>query len=198
MGTLEHLHLYCEAPDLVDARKFRYANIEQSLTNIYNFAAYQEYDTSLQDTTRQTKLQEDFERTVLQTELLERPICRNSTVVNEKRTQHQAILPRHQIEIFTLLQKLPASKLQEYDDSPLAHRAGLIHSISEDSFSLDTATIIDVNFLGLFPKSLLDVLRRYKNKLKSDLQVELNTSLPVSCLPLSTVLLQFSESSNVF
>jgi hypothetical protein len=75
MGTLEHLHLYCEAPDLVDARKYCHANIETALENIYNYEAYQEYGESFQDATRQTKLQEDFECTAIQTELEERPIC---------------------------------------------------------------------------------------------------------------------------
>jgi hypothetical protein len=76
------------------------------------------------------------------------------------------------VEILTLIKKLPADKLTEYDECPLAHRAGLIHSISEETLSIDTATIIDVNFLGLFPKSLLHVLRQYKNRLKGDLQAE--------------------------
>ena len=38
----------------------------------------------------------------------------------------------------------------------------------ENLLSMDTATIIDVNFLGLFPKSLLAVLRKYKQNLEKD------------------------------
>jgi hypothetical protein len=65
---------------------------------------------------------------------------------------------------------LPPEKLQDYDRYPLAHRAGLIHNISEEMLSMDLATIINVNFLGLFPKSLLAVLQNYKQSLKKDLQ----------------------------
>ena len=70
------------------------------------------------------------------------------------------------------MDKLPPEKLQEYDAFPLAHRAGLIHSIAEEDLSIETATIIDVTFLGLFPKSLLEVLQKYKNGLKQDAQPE--------------------------
>ena len=66
------------------------------------------YGESFQNATRQTKLQEDFEGTAIQTELEERPICEKSTVVHKKRTHNIAILSRHQVEVLTLLKKLPA------------------------------------------------------------------------------------------
>ncbi len=37
---------------------------------------------------------------------------------------------------------------------------------------MDSATIIDVNFLGLFPKSLLAVLQSYKQSLNKDLHAD--------------------------
>ncbi len=72
------------------------------------------------------------------------------------------------MQVNILLNILPAKKLQEYDKYPLAHWSGLIYSIPENLLSMDTATIIDVNFLGLFPKSLLAVLRKYKQNLEKD------------------------------
>mmetsp|Transcript_25116 Transcript_25116/g.35970 ORF Transcript_25116/g.35970 Transcript_25116/m.35970 type:complete len:110 (+) Transcript_25116:1319-1648(+) len=73
-----------------------------------------------------------------------------------------------------MVNNIPAKKLMEYDRFPLAHRAGLIHSIPEEILSIDSATITDVNFLGLFPKSSLAVLRSYKNQLKKDLPSDFN------------------------
>lgn len=107
-----------------------------------------------------------YHHTAIQTELAEHPICYKSTVVSQRRPNNIAILSRHEVEVLTLLKKLPAGKLIDYDNYPLAHRAGIIHSIPKESLSIETATIIEVNFLGLFPKSMLDVLRRYKNNLQ--------------------------------
>jgi hypothetical protein len=53
---------------------------------------------------------------------------------------------------------------------PLAHQTGLVHCISEDQLDLNLATIIDINFLGLFPKSLLVVLQTYKHGLSQNKQ----------------------------
>ena len=158
MGTLEHMHLYCEAPLLVDAYNFCYSNIETALTNLYNFAAEQEYDVPHLFATQQTKLQENLERAAVKIELAKRPICDKSTVINSTRNENIAILSRHEVEFLTLLKKLPADKLTEYDASPLVHRAGLIHSIPEDNFAIKMAMIMDINFLGLFRKCLLEVL----------------------------------------
>ena len=172
MGTLEHMHLYCEAPQLIDARNHCYSDIETALTKLYNFAAEIEYEILFSSATRQTKLQEDLEYAALQTELAERPICDKSTTINHRRPNNIAILSRHEVQVLTLMDKLPPEMLQEYDAFPLAHRAGLIHSIAEEDLSIENATIIDVTFLGLFPKSLLEVLRKYKNGLKQDAQPE--------------------------
>jgi hypothetical protein len=61
-------------------------------------------------------------------------------------------------------------KLQDFGMYPLAHRTGLKHCISEDQLDLNFATIIDLNFMGLFPKSLLVVLRTYKHGLPQNKQ----------------------------
>ncbi len=74
------------------------------------------------------------------------------------------------IQVGILLKSLSNKKLQEHDNYPLAHRAGLIHSIPEKDLNLDTATISDVNFLSLFPKSLLKVLGGYKQSSKQNTQ----------------------------
>jgi len=42
----------------------------------------------------------------------------------------------------------------------------MIHSIPEDHFQLATATIIDVGYLGLLPKGLIQVLQDYTQELK--------------------------------
>ena len=170
VGTLEHMHLYCMSPHLTDARSHCYQKIESALAALYNYASLLEYNKPTQDAMQQTKLQENFEHTAHQTELEERPVCKDSKVVMETRSSNIAILSRHQIQIAILHKRLPTQKLQDYDKYPLAHRAGLIHSMSEETLSMDSATIIDVNFLGLFPKSLLAVLRSYKQSLNKDLQ----------------------------
>jgi hypothetical protein len=80
------------------------------------------------------------------------------------------ILCRHQTQDVIILKSLPMEKLQEYDNYPLAHRAGLVHCLPEKVLSLDTATITDVNFFGLSPKSLVNVLGGYKRHLKQNTQ----------------------------
>lgn len=158
----------------MNARAHCYEKIESALENIYNFASYVEYDKSIKETSRKTKLQESFECTARLTELEERQICRDSKVILERRTSNIAILCRHQLQTNIMVNNIPAKKLMEYDRFPLAHRAGLIHSIPEEILSIDSATITDVNFLGLFPKSSLSVLRSYKNQLKKDLPSDFN------------------------
>jgi len=54
-----------------------------------------------------------------------------------------------------LLNQLPPEKLQDYDKFPLSHRIGFIHSIAEQNFDIGSATILDVGFLGLFPRKIL-------------------------------------------
>ncbi len=78
IGNLEHMHLYYMSPHLLDARNHCYECIESALTDLYNFAALQEYIASFQDTKQQTKLQENLEQTAHQTELENHPLCKNS------------------------------------------------------------------------------------------------------------------------
>ena len=59
------------------------------------------------------------------------------------------------------LNRLPPTKLTEYDTFPLASRMGFIHAIPEKDFDIAQATVTDVGFLGLFPKKILQELRAY-------------------------------------
>jgi len=70
-------------------------------------------------------------------------------------------LARHSLNIAVLLNRICSSKICDYDSSPLAHRLGFIHSLPESDFDVASATITDVGFLGLFPKSLLQILYQY-------------------------------------
>jgi hypothetical protein len=115
-----------------------------------------------------------MEKTARPTELVERLICKDSKVYHEARPANIAILSRWQIQMSTTLNALMPEKLQDFDTYPLSHRAGLMHCISEDELDLNSATIVDVNFMGLFPKSLLVVLRTYKHGLPQDKQDDLD------------------------
>ena len=42
---------------------------------------------------------------------------------------------------------------------------GFIHSILENEFDIATATITDVGYLGLFPKSILKMLHQYAREI---------------------------------
>jgi hypothetical protein len=46
-GFLEHLHLYCPSPILVEARNFCHQKIGDSLLDLYDFASLMEYNTLL-------------------------------------------------------------------------------------------------------------------------------------------------------
>ena len=154
MGTLEHMHLYCASPHLVKARAICYEGIETSLESIYNFASYVEYNKPTPETSRQTKLQEWLENTARQTELEERPICRDAKVHLES-TSNRAILTRYELQTYIMLNNIPAEKLAEYDKFPLTHRTGLLPCIPEDDLAIESATITDVTFLGLFHRILM-------------------------------------------
>ncbi len=65
-----------------------------------------------------------------------------------------------------LLQKSPPSKSDEYDKFPLSSQLGFIHAIPEDEFSTALATIIDIGFLGLFPKKIFQTLWKYERELE--------------------------------
>ena len=60
-----------------------------------------------------------------------------------------------------LLNQLPPEKLQDYDKFPLSHHIGFIHSIAEQNYDISSATILDVGFLGLFPRKILQSLNHY-------------------------------------
>ena len=100
------------------------------------------------------------------TETQERIIVQNSNIVRSARESNIAILCKQALTEAILLNRLPASKIQDYRRFPLASKLGIIHHIPEESFSMATATIIDVRFMGLFPKALLRVLRTYSQNVR--------------------------------
>jgi hypothetical protein len=110
VGTLEHMHLYCMSPHLIDARSHCYQKIESALAALYNYVSLLEYNKPTQDAMQQTKLQENFEHTAHQTELEERPVCKDSKVVMETRSSNIAILSHHQIQIAILHKKATYTK----------------------------------------------------------------------------------------
>jgi hypothetical protein len=61
-----------------------------------------------------------------------------------------------------LLKKLNLTKLDEFDKYPLMTQLGFIHAIPEEEFNMVTVTIIDITFLGFFPKKILQALRKYE------------------------------------
>jgi hypothetical protein len=110
---------------------------------------------------RTSRLQEELEKAALVLERHERPIVQNSQVRMDSRNNNVAILARHSLKIAIILDRIPATRIRDYDSFPLAHRLGFIHSLPESDFDVDSATITDVGFLGLFPKSLLQILCQY-------------------------------------
>lgn len=157
-GSLEHLHMFCSSEILVQARNHCRQKIETALQNLYNFASKREYDCSLQESNRHSTLQENLILAAKEAELLTRPVIRDGKLINEKRDNHVAILSRHQVLLLVLQHRLPPSTLTDYDSFPLMAQLGFIHAISEENFDIATATIIDVGFLGLFPKTILQAL----------------------------------------
>jgi hypothetical protein len=115
---------------------------------------------------RRSTLQENLERNATNLEKQERVIVRNSHLVMEARNTNVAILSRNSLSLAVLLNLLPPDKLQEYDKYPLSFRLGFIHSIAEKDFSIATATITDVEYLGLFPKPTLQTLYQYARDIK--------------------------------
>jgi hypothetical protein len=86
-----------------------------------------------------------------ETELMERPIIKSKHMIYERRTNNIAIKTLHEVQILTLLKRLPDTKLNEFHHFPLSSQLGFIHAIPEEIFNIDTATIIDVGSLGYFP-----------------------------------------------
>jgi len=162
IGNLEHLHLYCSSRFLQKAREHCLQKIESAIYELYEFAAYKEYNCSLANLRRNTTLQENFMRAAKVSELLERPIIRASHLVNEKRVENIAIKSRHEIHWLVVMRKLRQEKLDEYDRYPLSSQLGFLHAIPEEDFNVSTVTIIDVSFLELFTKKIFQTLRNYE------------------------------------
>jgi hypothetical protein len=135
---------------------------------LYNYASIRESNVSTANATRKSSLQEQLEQAALSIELCSRPILCGHKVIEEAWESNIAILSEHSVARLVFLGNLPEEKIQEYRLYPLAHRIGFIHSIPEEIFKVDNATITDMNFLGLFPKSLLEVLRRYASNVKKE------------------------------
>ena len=52
---------------------------------------------------------------------------------------------------------------------------GFLHAIPEDQFDIASATIIDISFLGLFPKKIFQVLQNYGRSCNSSYQATFQT-----------------------
>jgi len=166
IGNMEHLHLYCTACHLMDARSHCHQKIEKAIVDLYNFASMREFGIPFMSNSRKSTLQENLESIATNLEKQERVIVRNSHLITEARTTNIAILGRNSIRIAVLLNLLPPDKLQDYDKYPLAFRLGFIHSIAEKDFDIATASITDVGYLGLFPKPILQTLYQYARDIK--------------------------------
>jgi len=88
-----------------------------------------------------------------------------SKLMKQTRTHNMCIKSRHSLNMAILLNQLPPEKLQDYDKFPLSHRIGFIHSIAEQNYDISSATILDVGFLGLFPRKILQSLNHYAMEL---------------------------------
>jgi hypothetical protein len=159
--------MFCSSEILVQARNQCRQKIETALKNLHNFASKREYDCSLQESNRHSTLQENLILAAKEAELLTRLVIRDGKLINDKRDNHIAILSWYQVLLLVLQHRLPPSTLTDYDSFPLMAQLGFIHAISEENFGIATATIIDVGFLGLFPKTILQVLRWYNAPVKS-------------------------------
>jgi hypothetical protein len=58
------------------------------------------------------------------------------------------------------MHKLLVEKVDEYDNFPLMVQLGFIHAIPEDDFDIASATIMDISFLGLFPKEIFQAMHK--------------------------------------
>jgi len=70
------------------------------------------------------------------------------------------------------MHKLLVEKVDEYDNFPLMVQLGFIHAIPEDDFDIASATIMDISFLGLFPKEIFQAMRKYGYKYEKSNQSE--------------------------
>ncbi len=100
-----------------------------------------------------------------ESELHECPVIRASQIVYERRNCSIAIKSRRDVQLLVLLHKLDQTKLEDFDNYPLASQLGLIHAIPGEDFDMVTTTIIDVIFLGFFSKMIFQMLRKYKREI---------------------------------
>jgi len=141
--------------------------IEDALFDIYNYASKHEYNQPFKECDRLTTLQEELEKNAIILEKTERTTVCKSKILIEARARNKALRSRNELNLAVLLSRIPAKKLREYVKYPLAFRIGFIHSILEKEFDIASTTITDIGFLGLFPKSLLQILYRYANKIEN-------------------------------
>jgi hypothetical protein len=149
IGNLEHLHIYCDSKHV---RAHCNQKIEETLHNLYNFATKREFNCSMDEARCNTTLQENLIIAARKSELQERPILKADHIIYDKRMNTIAIRSRCDVQLMVLLKKLNPSKLDEFDKYPLAAQLGFIHAIPEEEFNMATITIVDVTFLGFFPK----------------------------------------------
>jgi hypothetical protein len=160
IGNLEHLHIYCNSKHLQNVRAHCNQKIEEALHNLYDFAAKREFNCSMDKARCNTTLQENLFIVARESELQERPILKADHITHDKRTNTIAIRSRRDVQLMVLLKKLNPSKLDEFDKYPLMVQLGFIHAIPEEEFNMATVTIIDITFLGFFPKKILQALRK--------------------------------------
>jgi hypothetical protein len=165
-GDLDHLHLYCKSPILINARAHCHKKIEMALYNLYDTASMVEYNMSSSAANRRTKLQQKLEQRAMEIEKQERRIVQHAHLCWEARASNIAIIGKQALTEAVLMQQVPAEKIHDYERFPLAYGIGMIHSIPKDHFQLATATIIDVGYLGLLPKGLIQVRQGYTQELK--------------------------------
>ncbi len=168
IGNLEHLHQYCTGPILVDVRNHCNQKIEDALFDIYDYASIHGYNLPFNECNRISTLQENLENCAVELKKTERLTVQKSKLLLEARETYIAILSKNTLNRVALLERIPAEKINDYNKYPLSHRIGFIHSLMEKDFDMASATIIDVGFLGLFPKPILYILNQYSKTLMED------------------------------
>jgi hypothetical protein len=194
IGNLEHLHQYCTGPILVDVRNHCNQKIEDALFDIYDYASIHGYNLPFNECNRISTLQENLENCAVELKKTERLTVQKSKLLLEARETYIAILSKNTLNLVALLERIPntlnlvalleripntlnlvalleripAEKINDYNKYPLSHRIGFIHSLMEKDFDMAFATIIDVGFLGLFPKPILYILNQYSKTLMED------------------------------
>jgi len=168
IGNLEHLHQYCTGPILVDVRNHCNQKIEDALFDIYDYASIHGYNLPFNECNRISTLQENLENCAVELKKTERLTVQKSKLLLEARQTYIAILSKNTLNLVALLERIPEEKINDYNKYPLSHRIGFIHSLMEKDFDMAFATIIDVGFLGLFPKPILYILNQYSKTLMED------------------------------